>query len=99
MNKNKESHPLSQKTIIIDKYDNDQSRVGDYIVISIMSNGKRITIVEVYNQMVKGFDNVNKRLDKNDDNWARQHEFNKQQLEWNKKLIKINNLKDPDDEK
>ena len=31
-------------------------------------------------------------------NWKEQHKFNKKQLEWNKKLLKIKNLKDPDEE-
>lgn len=62
MNKNKNTHPISQKTIIIDKYDNDPKRNGDYIVISIMSNGKKITLYKLYTLVVDGFEKVNNRL-------------------------------------
>ena len=55
MTKNTKSYPLIKKSIIIDTYDNDPSREGDIILISIMSNGKKITILEIYNLMVDGF--------------------------------------------
>ena len=58
MTKNTKSYPLIKKSIIIDTYDNDPSREGDIILISIMSNGKKITILEIYNQMVDGFKDI-----------------------------------------
>ena len=48
-----------------------------------MSNGKRITIVEVYNQMVKGFNDMNNKID----------DFKKEVCEEFNKLRKDNNLK------
>ena len=52
----KTKHKIKKITVIIEKYDNDPKRVGDEITFTIMSNGKKITIYELYQEMIKRFD-------------------------------------------
>ena len=49
------NHKIKKIRIIIEKYDNDSKRVGDEIVLSVMSNGKKITLNDLYEIVVEGF--------------------------------------------
>ena len=72
--KSNNSKSLKQITAIIKTYNKDPKREGDQIEILIMKKTKSITLATIYNEMIK-------RFDENDKRW-------KLQLEINDKILK-----------